>query len=163
MKRHDAWDATYDIKCVRDGKVVWEDSVKNTLVNDGEQNIGDVYLTGVNMPAQFYLRLCNDSLAVTDNLTTITNEMSLYGYAPLLIPRSTVGWPTKALDSGDWMFTSLQVSMTATGGDIGPFNTLFMATSTDNSGLLIGFVNLAVARIILNGDTMLVNIRIKFA
>lgn len=163
MKKYAFWEGIYDLTYVKkDGSVLWTQSIRNSLVQEGADNIGDVYLRVTAEPAGFYLRLCYDTLATTDILTTVVGEPSGYGYAPASIERSTVGWPTKELDDGDWMYTSKEVSFTASSGDIGPFNTVYLATSEDNAGKLVGFVNLATERTILSGDTMLARLRIKF-
>jgi hypothetical protein len=160
--KHKFWEGIYDIKCVRNGDVVWEETKHNALVNEGEELVGDTFLRDANAPTEFYLRFAEDTLTETDTLVDIVGEPVGYGYAPILIERSNVGWPVKELDDGDWRYTSKELSYTASGGDIGPFNALFLATTSDNTGKLISFVALSTERTVLSGDTLLARVRLKF-
>jgi len=56
---------------------------------------------------------------------------------------------------------SKEIELTASGGNIGPVNGAFIATTLDNSGSLIGAVAMAVERTVLAGDRILFQIRAK--
>ena len=114
-------------------------------------------------PTEFYVRLCNDSLVETDTLDDILNEPSGNGYSPQLVERSTTGFPTIELDSGDYRLISKTVTFTADGGNIGPVNTMFIATTSDNTGVLLAFLNLSLVRTILDGDSGTAELRIKIS
>lgn len=162
MGRHKFWEGIWEITCVgKDGKVKWQEEVYNALANQGEMNLLDTFFRLQNAPTEFYLRLCYDTLAETDTLSVVQNEASGFGYAPQVVERSLTGFPVLELDAGDYRVITKQVSFTAAGGDIGPFNTLYLATTSDNSGLLIGFIALSIERTVLSGDTMLARLRIK--
>jgi len=166
MKEHRSFHPWYEgmwhLRYVSDGKTLWEEDIQNTLVNEGEKNVLNSYFRNTESPTTFYARLCRDSLIESSTLNTISNEpSSTYGYAPCTIERSATGWPTIEVDSLDWRVVSKEISWTASGGDIGPVNTCFLATSSDNTGLLIAYLNLPVERTILDGDTLYAYLRVK--
>jgi hypothetical protein len=86
-----------------------------------------------------------------------------YGYAAQLVERSTVGFPTKELSEGDWRLTSKEVTFTASGGQIGSVNTAYLATTSNNNGILIAYLALSMARTVIDGDSMIVQLRIKLS
>lgn len=167
MGKHKFYDSWWTLKQIRGGKVIWSMDKKNSLVDEGEESILEDFFRAqaAYTPAEFYVRLCNDTLAETDNLVTILNDMGaaspVNGYSAQLLERSTTGFPTKELDSGDYRIISKELTFTAAGGNIGPVTTAFLATTSDNTGKLIAFVDLAMTRTILDGDSMVVQMRIK--
>jgi hypothetical protein len=157
------YESIWKLQHIRDGKVIWEDEGPNALAQEGEEAVLESFFrngTAYN-PTQFYVRLCNDALTVTDVLSSILNEPSGNGYTPQLVERSTTGFPTKELDLGAWRIISKVLSFTASGGQIGPVITAYLATSSDNSGKLIAFRSLSLTRTILDTDTMTIQFRIK--
>lgn len=144
-----------------DGSLLWEDQAKNAFADEGEQLILDVFLRGATPPAQFYLRLYNATPTETSTLATLTGEPSGNGYAPALIERSAVGWPTLALDAGDYQATSKQVTFTASGGTIGPVTYAVIATSSDNTGKLVAYAALSQSRTLADGESLTVTYRLK--
>ena len=165
VKKHDWFNSIWNVKCVdKEGKILWEEEGRNSLTDEGEEAILETFFRADTLytPTQFYVRLCNDSLLETDTLITILNEpASVYGYSAQLVERSTTGFPTKELDSGDYRLISKDVTFTAVGGDIGPVITAFLATTSDNSGKLIAFKSLPVTRTITTGNSGIISIRIK--
>lgn len=161
MSKHNFWEGLWRVKHVRDGKVIYEDIIKNALADEGEKSIADCYFRNLNAPTQFYLRLAYDTLVETDTLNTVQNEPSGSGYSAKLVERSAVGFPTLEFHEGDWRVITKEISFLASGGDIGPINTFYFATTTNNTGILIGYISLATARTILAGDTMIVQPVIK--
>lgn len=164
MGRHTFYDSWWTIKQFRNGKEIWSMDKKNSLVDEGEESMLESFFRNVSAytPAGFYVRLCNDTLLETDTLSTILNEPAgTYGYTAQTLERSTTGFPVKELSAGDWRIASKEITFTAAGGDIGPVTTAYLATTSDNTGKLIAFVDLAMTRTILSGDSMVVQIRIK--
>ena len=154
----------WNIKHIRNGEVIWEDTKKNFLANQGAEAILEYFYRSNSSyaPSQFYVRLCNYTPVVTDTLSTIQNEATGNGYAAQALAASTVGFPTKdTAPDGNIRLTSALVSFTASGGSIGPVTTAYLATSSDNSGKLIAFLPLALTRTIISGDTMTMNIFIE--
>jgi hypothetical protein len=159
---HPWYEGIWHFRHERKGKIIWEADVHNTLVNEGERDVLDVYFrNSAAAPTSFFARLCRDTIFETSVLTTIVNEPSGNNYSPIEIERSAMGFPTIELDAGDWRVVSKEIGWTALGGSIGPVNTCFLATSLDNTGKLIAFLNLPLERTILDGDTLYAFLRIK--
>lgn len=108
------------------------------LTNDGEQLLLECLLVGRAIPATYQVGLTNAVLVVTDNLATaVAGEPSGFGYARITMEQSNVGWVTSALDSGHWKITGKNVTWTASGGAIGPFQNVFLTDGT----IVVGFWN----------------------
>lgn len=144
-----------------DGSILWEERAANAFADEGEQLILDVFLRGATAPTQFYLRLFNDTPVETDGLASLTGEPSGNGYAASLIERSATGWPTLALDSGDYQATSSAETFTASGGSIGPVTYAVIATSSDNTGKLIAYAALSQSRTLASGESLTVTYKLK--
>jgi len=166
VKKHLWFDNIWTIQHKRNGEVIWEDSGRNGLADEGEEAMLESYFRGnaTFEPTEFYVRLCNDTLVETDILGTVANEPpATYGYAPQLLERSAVGFPVKELNEGDWRLASKELTFTASGGDIGPVTTAYLSTTSGNSGKLIAFRTLSLTRTVLDGDEMVVQMRIKLS
>ena len=144
-----------------DGSILWEERAANAFADEGEQLILDVFLRGATAPTQFYLRLYNDTPVETDGLASLTGEPSGNGYSPSLIERSATGWPTLALDSGDYQATSSAETFTASGGSIGPVTYAVIATNSDNTGKLIAYAALSQSRTLADGESLTVTYKLK--
>jgi len=145
------------------GEILWEETKRNALVDEGERSMLMAYFRAEELPTQFFIRLCNDNLVETDTLSDILNEPSGHGYSPQLVERSSVGFPTIELNSGDYRLLSKTVTFTASGGSIGPVNTMYLATTSDNTGKLISFLNLSLVRTILDGDSGTAELIVKIS
>lgn len=144
----------------RKGRVMWTDKIENALVDEGEQLILDVFLRGAAPPAEFYLRLFNDTPEETDTLADLLGEPVGNGYAPIAVERSSVGWPVLELDLGDWQATSKTVTFTASGGDIGPVTCCVLATADD---VFVAFAMLSEQRILRDGESLDVTYKVKLS
>jgi len=162
MKKHEWYKCIWELEFRnKEGALLHKIVKENALVNEGEQNILNSFFRSLGSPTQFYMRLCNDTLDIGDTLPTITGEPDAsFGYAPQLIEKSEVGFPTIELYDGHYRTISKQVTFTASGGAIGPVNTGYLATTLDNSGLLISFVNFDVPRTIIDGSSLLAKFQI---
>jgi hypothetical protein len=146
----------FHLTCLdRAGNVLWQDVVNNALADEGEQYFLGTALADTSQPANFYIRLYNDTPAETDTLGDLTGEPSTYGYAAQAIPSTTTGWAI-ALVSGDYKATSTEETFVASGGSWGPVTYAVLATSSDNSGKLIAYGALSVSRTLASGDSLLV-------
>lgn len=143
------------------GDQAWID---NALADEGEQQMLDVYLRAGTAPTNFYIALYNDTPVDTDTMATITGEPSGNGYARQLVERSSTGWPTLALDSGDYRAVSSTETFTASGGSIGPVTYAALVTvSSGTAGLHIAYAALSTSRTLANGESLDVTKRIKLA
>lgn len=166
MSKHAFYDCRWDISIVRDDEVVWEiKDKKNILTDEGERAIGEVFFRNqgsVYFPStNFFVGLYKGSISESTTLATIPNEPSGNGYSRLELERSAIGFPTVEQDEGDWRWVSRQLTLTASGGTIGPVNGAFLGTTSDDSGSLIGAVAMDYERTILSGDQVIIVIRAK--
>jgi hypothetical protein len=146
------------------GSIIWREALHNALMDAGEQRVLEAYFRGGAIVGH-YLGLSDAtnpcSIAETDSLATaMTGEPSGNGYSRVNITRDATGWPTSALDSGDWRIVSKTCTFTST-GTIGPVNCAVLATTTDNTGDPIAFVALSQARTMANGESLDVSMAIK--
>lgn len=140
----------------------WEN--ENSLADEGEEDVLDVYYRGATAPTTFYLALYNDTPVDTDGLADLTGEASGNGYARIEIERSGTGFPTLALDSGDFQLTSKTVTYTASGGSIGPVTYAVLTNvSSGTAGLLLNYVGLSTSRTLADGESMNATLKIKLA
>jgi len=159
------FDNIWIIKCFdKNGNLKWEETGKNNITTEGAEALLEVFFRNdtTYVPTEFYIRLCNDTLTSSDTLTTILNEPgSTYGYAGQLVERSSTGFPTKELSDGDYRLVSKEVTFTASGGVIGPVTTAYLATTINNDGKLICYKVLSVTRTIADGDSAVIQMKIK--
>jgi hypothetical protein len=144
------------------GKLLWEElDRKNNLADEGEYMFLDVVLRNGTAPSGFFLRLFNDTPTDTDTLGSLTGEPTNNGYAAQTVERSTTGWPTLALDSGDYQATCSTETFTASGGQWGPVIYCVLATSSDSSGKLVSYVALSQSRTLNSGESLQVTYKLK--
>lgn len=136
--------------------------LENSLANQGEQAMLDAYLRGAAGPTNFYFGLYNDTPVATDTLASLVNEVSGTGYARIQVTRDNTGWPTLALDSGDYKATSATKTFTA-GGTWTDATVLVLNSdaASGTSGVLVAYVSLSATRTLQNGDTLDVDIAVK--
>ena len=167
MKPYDYYESLWTIKHIRKNEVIWEDTGFNSLVQQGEEAILETFFrAGASYtPSAFYVRLCNDTLLITDTLATVTGEpLSTYGYAPQLLTRDATGFPTKTINGdGNYQLTSQVLTFSATGGAVGPVTSAFLATTSDNTGKLIAFRPLSMTRTILDGDSLTIQFKVNLS
>lgn len=148
---------------LRDGEVIWEqDWTENALADEGEQDILEVYFEGASGPAGFHYGLVNDTPVETDGLGDLSGEPSTNGYARQAVARNGTDF-TGAADAGDWKVTTKTVTFTADGGVIGPVTYAILATTSDNSGLLVSYVALSAERTLQDGDSLEATMAIKLS
>lgn len=145
----------------RDGNIKWQETTENGLADEGEQLFLDCVLRATSCPTTFFLRLYNDTPTETDTLSTLTGEPSTNGYAAQELTRNSSGWPTLALDSGDYQATSATVTFSASGGSWGPVTYAVLATTSNNTGRLVSFTALSTSRTLASGESLQVTYRLK--
>ena len=169
----------YKFRHLRDGRVIWASGLGeldepetpelvraqpwqlNALVNEGEQDLLSVYFLAQAVRTTLYLGLVNDTIAETDGLTDLLGEPSGNGYARQAVTRDT-DW-TGGFDSGDYRVVTAQKTFTASGGAWTAVNELILATTADNTGLLLAHSALSVSRTLQDGDSLNVTMGIKAA
>ena len=167
MGKHKWYEALWNIKIVdKDGIVLWEiKNKKNILVDQGEKAVVDTFFRAAAASyfgsTDFYIGLYNGTISESTILATIPGEPSGNGYVRQLCERSLIGFPTLEQDEGDWRVISKEITISASGGDIGPVNGAFLGTSLNNTGSLIGAIAMGVERTIVSGNSIIFQMRIK--
>jgi hypothetical protein len=158
-------------------ELLWEETATNALFDEGEFAILDIALRGGTAPANWFIGLLKNSLASapaeTTTLTTLTTatyeltNASDPGYtARQQVNRdgTAAGWPTLALDVGDYKATSKTVSWTASGNWTDTVRWIFLTTVgtiPDATGKFISLAQLSADRTLLNGDTLNITYSLK--
>lgn len=132
----------WELVCRRaDGSIKWQGPIRNTLAQEGQQHILDVYLRGATGATTFYLGATDStspsSVAKDDSLADVVGygEPSGGGYSRQEIEHSSTGWPSLSIPTGetDYQAISKVVTIQASGGDIGPFYTLFLTDAVSGT------------------------------
>lgn len=158
----DSWIGVYQFDCYdASGQIKWSETRHNALANEGQQEMLNVYLQGGTAPTAYALGLSSMTFAKTTTYATITNEPSGNGYARQTINRdgTASGWPTLALDTGDYKATAKTVTFTASGAGFGPVTSAFLVSATNNK--LISYTALSASRTLVAGDTLQVTYAVK--
>ena len=162
MSKHNFFEGLWNIKQVRKGKVLWEITKRNALVDEGEMIILDAFFRNSNVPSSFYVGFCYGEINEVSQLVHIPNEpSSANGYSRALLSRNEVDFPVLELNEGDYQLTTKEMTITASGGSIGPLNKAFMATSETSVGYLLSFISLPTVVTIQDGDDITFSIKIK--
>jgi hypothetical protein len=144
-----------------DGTILHEEDAPNNLADEGEQTFLDCVLRATSCPTTFFLRLYNDTPVETDTLSTLTGEPTTNSYAAQELTRDSTGWPTLALDSGDYQATAAAKTFQATGGSWGPVTYLVLATTSNSTGKLISYAALSTSRTLAAGESLQVTYKLK--
>lgn len=154
--------ACYD----QSGILKWTEEAHNALANEGEYLIQDVMFRGNTAPTGYYLRLYNTTPGLTSTLTTLaaSEPSTANGYNPANqgITRDSTGWPlVPQLVSSHYEITSKTITITASGGTIGPVTYAALATSSDNTGKLMAYAALSATRTLQIGDSLAMTYKIR--
>lgn len=136
------------------GNPIWKEEAPNGLADEGEKYFLDCFLRATNCPTTCHLRLFNDTPGETDTIADLTGEPSTYGYVAEELTRDATGWPTLALDSGDYMATAKSVTFVATGGSWGPVTYAVFACTISASEKLISYAVLSAPRTLASGESL---------
>ena len=141
----------------KEGRVLWEDFGPNVFHDGGEEWLCKVaFSEAATVPVNFYIGLDNrTSAAEADTLASLSGEPSGNGYSRQAVASNATDW-TVSQDggSGDWQALSKTVTFTASGGSIGPVKQMFLATSSDGSGVLICTRPLSQTRTLADGESL---------
>lgn len=134
---------------------------RNALADDGEELMLDVFFRGAALTS-LYTGLVSATPTDTTTLATMT-EVTGTGYARIANARNTTDFPTLALNSGDFMVTSLAKVFTAGGTWTGATYGFLTNASSGTSGKFITYTALSATRTLVNGDTLTVTHTVKLA
>jgi hypothetical protein len=151
------WKGQFNLTWTIGGKV-YHDVADNALYDLGEQQLLEVYFRGATAPTDFKLGLINTGYSLTETHTMtnvggaeLTNSNAAGYTARQTLTKDATGWPTSALNSGDWQITSRQVEWTATGAWTGTASFIFLMTGgnttpADTTGTIIAVAALSPTR-----------------
>ena len=130
------------------------------LHKDGIQWLLEVAFTEEqSVPANFYIGLATDaSLAETASLGDQT-EVSGTGYARQTVASNNTDITSASTGTNDYKVTTKTVTFTA-GGTWTGAKTVFLATTSNDTGVLIASEQLSETRTLLNTHTLTVSIAI---
>ena len=152
-----------EVQHVRNGEVLWESkNLLNTLHVGGELFILTCCFDndGTLPPANYYFGLDNrPTITADDLLTDLVNEPSGNGYLRAAVASN--GQFTVDILSGVYRASSQIVTFSATSTGWGPVSNLFLATTSNNDGVLIASAPLSNTITLAGGDA--VNMRMALA
>jgi hypothetical protein len=149
-----------------DGHHEWIDDefIPNTLADEGEKSMIDVYLTAAANPNK-YLGLLNDSgIAETDTLSTMVESITpgASGYARQQI--LTTDWAGAALVSGDYESAAAEKTFGAASGSAWTCTHAFLGTAASStSGLFLCYVPLSSTTTVAIGQQLKYTLRWKMS
>jgi len=127
------------------------------VVEEGLEYILETAFTEAqNVPANFYMGLCEDEVLETDGLGDLTELAVANGYERQLIASDDTDFTEAGTGTNDRKVTTSTETFTATGAWNGALYA-FIGTTADDSGKLICGAALSVERFLVNGDTLQVS------
>jgi hypothetical protein len=144
-----------------DGKVKWEQyKVPNLIHSSGELYCLTALFSTVvtQIPANYYVGLDNRaSPAATDTLANLSQEPSQFGYGRQPLSSGT-GFVVSITNDGIYQAVSNVLTFSAVSGTWGPVKNVFLATSADNTGLLISTATLDGTHFLNDGEQLTLRI-----
>lgn len=158
---HSIW----DIVC-RDkyGNIKWgELNVHNLLHDEGEESIlKAIFSKTYTVTANDFIGLDDRvTIAEADTLSSLSDEPAVGGYARQPIATNAVDF-TISQDSGDWQAVTKIVTFTPSGTNYPSVRNMFLCDVVSGvGGKLFASVALSQARVVLDGDSLDINLTIK--
>lgn len=153
----------------KNGNCIWEAyDIPNTMHLEGEEFILQLAFdtdSDAEVPDDYYIGLDNRStISVSDTLSDLDDEpgINVNGYNRQPVSSMT-GFGITTDSNNNVKASSSIVTFDAIGGTWGPVSTAFLATSNDNSGLLISTATLSNPRSVLAGETFSLRISVSLA
>jgi len=152
-----------EIEHRRGTKVLWaQNNIWNQLHLKGEEFLLNCCFNnnGNYPPSEYYFGLDSRvSISQADTMDDLDGEPTASGYTRQ--PRSSNGGFIVESNSGNYRASSNIMTFTAVGGGWGPVKNIFMATSSDNTGVLISTAALSQELSLIDGDS--VNLRMALS
>jgi len=152
-----------DIEHVRASKVLWaQKNIWNQLHLKGEEFLLNCCFNnnGNYPPSEYYFGLdSRSSISQSDTIEDLEGEPTENGYTRQ--PRSSNGGFIVEPFNGNYRASSNIMTFTAAGGGWGPVKNIFIATSSDGSGVLLSTAALSQEINLIDGDS--VNLRMALS
>jgi len=163
MGKHKWYRAIWDVSYFSKGEKKWSFKKENALVDEGERLVLESFFRNQLVPDRFKVGFCYGAMSEETTAADIPNEPVGNGYSRQTLERDTIDFDQIALDEGDWMVYTKEMTIVASGGDIGPINNAFMVTEHDDTGsvYLLSFMGMPTTTIIYDGDLIAFRISIK--
>jgi hypothetical protein len=146
----------YDVVCMRDGTVAWEDAIENLVVTVGKNDLLDKYFAGSTYTAGWYMGLVDGTSTPTyaagDTLASHAGWTESTAYSGS--NRITVAW--NAASSGSKASTSTSFSINGTATIAGAILTQTQVRATTTGILYSAGSFTGGNRSVISGDTLLV-------
>lgn len=146
-----------NIKLWRGNRVMWErHNLKNILHTAAQQYALRCLFntTEASVPSFYYAGLDNRvSPAASDVLSELDTEPATFGYQRVAIS-SADGFVVSLNDGGLYQATTGVITFNGTGGTWGPVQNVFLATTADNTGVLISTIALDGPHFVGNGEKL---------
>lgn len=138
------------------GKLLWEkNNIKNIVHHAAEEYFLNVLFstTSASVPLNYYCGLDNrTSPDVSDTLANLSQEPTQFGYARQSVS-STTGFTIGLNTDSVYQATSNVLTFVASGGSWGPVKNVFLATTVNNSGVLLSTAALDGSRFLNDGES----------
>jgi hypothetical protein len=152
-----AMSSIYHVECFdKDGNLKWEETVKNTVVNAGLNDLLTQYFKGSSYSAVFYVGLKDSgTIAAGDTMASHAGWTEDTNYSNGSRPALTLG--SVASQSVDNSASKAVFNISGTTTIYGAFVTT-NSTKGGTTGTLYGAADFSASRSVLNGDTLNVTI-----
>lgn len=146
----------YDVVCMRDGVVAWEDAIENLVVNVGKNDLLDKYFAGSTYTAAWYMGFVDGASTPTYNAadTLASHAGWTENTAYTGTDRVTVAW--NAASAGSKASTSTSFSINGTATIAGAILTQTQAKATTTGILYSAGSFTGGSRSVISGDIILV-------
>lgn len=174
-KKISRWTGWFDVEWTINGEKFVERAY-NQLYDQGEQDLLEVFFRAASAPTTFNIGLLKTAYSITETHTMtevaaqeLTNASDGGYSARQVVTRDGTGWPTSALQGGDWQLTSAQVTWTATGAWSDTASYMFLmsggtTTPGNTTGRILAVAALSPARQLQAvNDTLKVTYSVKLA
>jgi len=159
----------YTVVCTGpDGQIKWEDSFHNLVVNEGLQDMNAKYFKSVGYTGVFYIGLVTGpgSGNVYDAGDTLASHLGWTEFTDYSGSRGTVTFGSATSADPSVINNIAHPNAFTISGVVGSANVAgaFLATSTDDSGVLFSVGNFTVGdKLVSDGDTLTVTYQFSLA
>lgn len=144
-----------------DGSIAWEEDWQlNTLADEGEGSVLDVYLGEAAHPTK-YLTMLTAAPAETTTMATMTERALTNGFARIQI--ANTDWAAKTLNAGDFQRTAAEKTFgpVTTADWTGLTHAALVTTATGTAGLFLLYVALSATTTVAVGQSFKYTLTVK--